>query len=228
MYDEDELLPISALQHLIFCERRAAFILLEGLWQDNIFTAEGSILHEQVHQAETECRRDLRIVRGLWLRSLRLGLCGRSDVVEFQRVEDSNEPGIVVSVPDTEGLWQPFPVEYKRGRLRSEASFEVQLCAQALCLEEMLNINVPAGAIYYGRTRRRLEIPFGQTTRDKTEAAARRLHALASTGITPGAQYQAKCRSCSLLDICLPKVMNPRSDVKRYLKGAVAPPETQP
>jgi CRISPR-associated exonuclease Cas4 len=85
VYEEEELLPISALQHLLFCERRAALILLEGLWQDNIFTAEGSVLHEQVHQIETESRGSLRIARGLWLRSLHLGLCGRADVVEFQR-----------------------------------------------------------------------------------------------------------------------------------------------
>jgi len=227
MYEEDELLPISALQHLLFCERRAALILLEGLWQDNIFTAEGTVLHERVHQVETECRGDLRIVRGLWLRSLRLGLCGRSDVVEFQRVEGSTESGMVIALPNTEDLWQPFPVEYKRGRLRKEESFEVQLCAQALCLEEMLGINVPAGAIYYGKARRRLEISFIQTIRDKTEAAARRLHELAFAGITPRAQQQAKCHSCSLVDVCLPKAMNPKRDVKHYLKEAIAPLETR-
>lgn len=225
-YEEDELLPISGLQHLVFCERRAALIILERLWRDNLLTAEGSVLHEQTHQVETECRGTLRIVRGLWLRSTRLGLCGRSDVIELQRLAGSNGPAIAVPLPGTEGLWQPFPVEYKRGQLRGEASFEVQLCAQALCLEEMLGVNVPGGAIYYGKTRRRLEIPFGRVLRDKTTAAANRLHELASARITPRAQYRAKCRSCSLVDVCLPKAMNPRRDVKRYLAGAAGPLET--
>lgn len=227
MYGEEELLPISALQHLLFCERRAALILLEGLWQDNVFTAEGGVLHEQTHQAETECRGNLRIARGLWLNSLRLGLCGRADVIEFQLV-DHTQLGMTIPLAGADGAWCPFPVEYKRGRLRSEESFEVQLCAQALCLEEMLNISISAGAVYYGKTRRRLEIPFDQTIRDKTEAAAKRLHELVSSGITPKARPQAKCRSCSLVDVCLPAAMSQRRDVRRYLELATTLPETAP
>jgi len=220
VYEEEELLPISALQHLLFCERRAALILLEGLWQDNIFTAEGSVLHEQVHQIETESRGSLRIARGLWLRSLHLGLCGRADVVEFQRLADNAQRSTATTLPDVEGLWQPFPVEYKRGRLRNEVSFEIQLCAQALCLEEMLSIQVFAGAIYYGKARRRLEVPFNHKIRDKVEVAAKRLHALVSSGITPTVRPQAKCRLCSLIDVCLPAAMSRRKDVPKYLKLA--------
>ena len=227
MYGEEELLSISALQHLLFCERRAALICLEGLWQDNVFTAEGSLLHEQTHQAETECRGSLRIARGLWLRSLRLGLCGRADVIEFQLV-DEPQPRIAVPLSDVKGLWRPFPVEYKRGRLRSEESFEVQLCAQSLCLEEMLGIEVPVGALYYGKTRRRLEIPFDKAIRERTESTAHRLHELVSAGVTPTAQPQAKCHSCSLNEVCLPEAMSQRRSVKSYLKKATAPPETAP
>jgi CRISPR-associated exonuclease Cas4 len=225
MYGEDDLLPISALQHLLFCERRAALVCLEGLWRDNTFTAEGTVLHEQTHQAETESRGNLRIARSLWLRSLRLGLSGKADVVEFQRV-DGTQPGTGVTLPGVAGIWQPFPVEYKRGSLRSEASFEVQLCAQALCLEEMLGITVPAGALYYGKTRRRLEIQFDETLRKQTETAARRLQELFAAGITPVARPEVKCKSCSLNDLCLPEATSGRKSVAVYLKKAIASSET--
>jgi CRISPR-associated exonuclease Cas4 len=225
MYGEDDLLPISALQHLLFCERRAALVCLEGLWRDNTFTAEGSVLHEQTHQPETESRGNLRIARSLWLRSLRLGLSGKADVVEFQQV-DGIQPGTGVTLPGTAGLWQPFPVEYKRGQLRSEESFEVQLCAQALCLEEMLGITVPAGALYYGKTRRRLEIQFDKALRKQTETSALRLQELFAASVTPVARLQVKCKSCSLNDLCLPEVTGGRKSVAVYLKKAVASSET--
>ena len=227
MYEDDELLPISTLQHLLFCERRAALICLEGLWQDNIFTVEGSVLHEQSHQGETECRGNLRVARGLWLRSLSLGLYGRADVIEFQLVDDAL-PGRAIPLDGADGVWRPFPVEYKRGRLRSEESFEVQLCAQALCLEEMLGINISAGALYYGKTRKRLEIPFDEAIRERTRNAASRLHELVSAGITPTARPQAKCHSCSLIELCLPEAMSQRRDVKKYLKQATTTPEIAP
>jgi len=219
VYQEGELLPISALQHLLFCERRAALIFLEGLWQDNTYTAQGSLLHEQAHQATVECRDDWRIVRGLWLRSLELGLYGRADVVEFRRTQ--RETTLTVPLPGLAGLWQPFPVEYKSGRLRREESFEVQLCAQAMCLEEMLGVLVPAGAVYYGKTRRRLELEFTPSLREKTRATARRLHELITTGKTPHAVFRKKCRSCSLVGICLPTAMSHKKSVRRYLKQAM-------
>lgn len=217
MYAEDELLPISALQHLLFCQRRVGLIYLERLWQDNIFTAEGSLLHEQADQGEAESRNDVRIVRGLWLRSLRLGLYGRADVVEFKRVEDTDKrKGI--NLDGAEGFWLPFPIEYKRGRLRTEESFEIQLCAQALCLEEMLGIKVSTGALYYGKTRRRLELAFDKAVRKRTEAAAQRLHEIIDSGDTPDAHRQPKCKQCSLNGLCLPKVVSHARSVKSYLK----------
>ena len=130
MFTEDNLLPISALQHLLFCERQCALIHLERAWQENRLTAEGRIMHERVHEGGDETRRDVRIVRGLRLRSLALGLVGIADVVEFHRAADG------VAVPESAGTWRPFPVEYKRGRPKSEPWDAVQLCAQALCLEE--------------------------------------------------------------------------------------------
>ncbi len=145
-YAEDDLIPISALQHLIFCERQCALIHVEQAWDENRFTAEGRIMHERVHEAGEDSRGTVRVARGLSLRSLRLGLIGKADVVEFHRVE--------------RGRWRPFPVEHKRGKPKPDESDKVQLCAQALCLEEMLGAEVPSGAIFYGRTRHRLEVAF--------------------------------------------------------------------
>jgi len=221
MYAEDELLPISLLQHLLFCERRAALVCLEGLWEDNISTAEGSLLHERTHQSETESRNNLKIARDLWLRSLRLGLYGKADVVEFRLLDSDVPQAVGTALAGEPDLWSPYPVEYKRGRLRSEASFEVQLCAQGLCLEEMLGIKVASGALYYGKTRRRMEIGFSRTLRERTEAAAFRIHEIINSGITPDASPRPKCRFCSLNGLCLPKISRGRKSVRGYLKQVI-------
>jgi CRISPR-associated exonuclease Cas4 len=224
MFAEDDLIPLSSLQHLHFCERRAALIFIEGIWEDNLFTVEGSHLHKRTHASETESRGELRIARGLPLRSIRLGLSGKADVVEFHRLaQDDNKRFTNGSLPfgirleGVAGLWHPFPVEYKRGKLRHEEGYEVQLCAQALCLEEMLNVAIPSGALYYGKTGRRLELSFDKGLREKTEAASMRMHELVRLAHTPEAGYSKKCEKCSLFDVCLPKVMNRRRSVSRYL-----------
>jgi CRISPR-associated exonuclease Cas4 len=219
-FEEDELLPISALQHLLFCERRVALVYLEGLWDDNVFTIEGGLLHERADEPETEVRGDMHIVRGLRLRSLRLGLSGKADVVEFHRVPEGEEGGVCLE--GAGGRWRPVPVEYKRGRLRHEEGYEVQLCAQAMCLEEMLNVVIPAGAVFYGKTRRRLEIAFDEKLRRETEAAVRRLHELLKGDATPQAIEGPKCRSCSLVDLCLPEAAGGRKSAARYLSRAIA------
>lgn len=203
MYSEDELLPISSLQHLIFCERRAMLVLVEGLWGENIFTAEGRHVHERADDGQIETRRDVRVARGLRLRSLKLGLTGKADVVEFH-------------------LDTPYPVEYKRGHLRREEGYEIQLCAQAICLEEMLGIYIPEGALFFGKPRRRLNINFDDGLRLKTEVAAARLHELTKAGRTPTARYEKKCESCSLLDHCMPKAVGRRMSVERYLTAVIA------
>ncbi len=225
MYSEDDLLPISALQHLVFCERRAALVHLEGIWGENRFTAEGHILHERADEPDTEVRDDVRIARGLRLRSLRLGLTGKADVVELHRVV-GDDPGI--QLKEIAGLWYPFPVEYKRGSLRKEEGYEVQLCAQALCLEEMLDVSIPAGAIYYGKTRRRLDISFDEGLRHETEIAAARLHELLSQDATPNAIRGPKCKSCSLADLCLPEATDGQQSARKYLmKGLSEATETK-
>lgn len=227
MYTEDDLLPLSALQHLLFCERRAALIYIEGIWDENPFTVEGRQLHERAHSSETESRGNIRITRGLLLRSLRLGLSCKADVVEFHRLpEDGPEHPEDISMPggvrldNVPGLWQPFPVEYKRGRLRHEEGYEIQLCAQAICLEEMLKVAVPSGAIFYGKTGRRLELAFCKELRMETETAAERLHELFQKRVTPTARYSKKCERCSLTSLCIPKTTGSGRSVKRYLAGA--------
>lgn len=215
MFTEDDLLPLSAVQHLVFCERQYALMYIERQWAENWRTVKGKDLHERTHEQGNESRGDLRIARGLALRSLRLGLSGIADVVEFHRVdENASSPG--APLPGAPGLWRPFPVEYKRGKPKPNRCDEVQLCAQALCLEEMLHVAVPGGALFYGATRRRMEVNLDADLRRRTEEAAARVHELLKAGITPKAVPARRCRSCSLVHLCLPKAARRRSPA-RYL-----------
>jgi len=216
MYGEDDLLPLSGLQHLLFCERQWALIHIEQQWEENRLTAEGRVIHERVHDGGTENRAGVRTARGLRLRSLRLGLTGQADAVEFHE----QEGGIIL--PGTEGRWQPFPVEYKRGRPKRDACDEVQLCAQAMCLEEMFGGSVPAGALYYGQPRRRTEVQLNVALRGQTEELAGRMHELYSTGTTPGPVYGPKCDNCSLSARCMPRLLARPPAVARYLAQARA------
>jgi CRISPR-associated exonuclease Cas4 len=202
--DSRLLLPISALQHLLFCERQCALIHLEGLWSENRLTAEGRLLHAKVHEADDESRRGIRILRGLELTSERLGLYGVADVVEFR--DDG----------------PPRPIEYKRGRPKPYAADLVQLCAQAMCIEEMMGCHLSEGAIFYGRTRRRTPVIFDETLRLKAEETATRLHMLVTGGVTPKAHREPKCDRCSLLSLCMPDILRPRVTATRYLEMAVS------
>ena len=216
-YSEEDLLPVSALSDITFCERRAALHFIEQIWEDNLFTAEGTILHERVDEgSNTEARGNIRIAYGIRLRSLILGLIGKADVVEFHKTETDG-----IKLEGVSGFWVPFPVEYKRGHLRHEHSFDVQLCAYALCLEEMLKVKVPEGALFYGKTKRRLGVYFDEALRQKTEDTARRLHELIESGITPKAEYSSKCKKCSLVEMCLPKVSSKARSVSDYLLMAI-------
>ncbi len=205
-YTEDDLLPLSALQHLVFCERQCALIHIEQVWEENRLTAEGRIMHEKVHEVGQESRGEVRIERGVALRSLRLGLIGKADVVEFHKREKD--------------LWQPFPVEYKRGKPKPDDCDKVQLCAQAMCLEEMLNKEIPGGAIFYGKTRHRLDVEFDETLRKEVEEAARKAHVLIESGVTPKPVYDKKCERCSLVNQCLPKASGKKASVENYLAQA--------
>ena len=204
-YSEDDLIQLSALQHFVYCPRQCGLIHIEQAWSENVFTAEGRIMHEKADTARYESRKDIRIEYGVPMRSLRLGLIGKADIVEFHRMDD--------------GRWLPFPVEYKRGKPKMDDCDRVQLCAQAICLEEMLNIEIGEGALFYGRTRRREEVLFDSGLRMETEDIARQVHELITSGITPKPEYSKKCEKCSLLDLCMPKTCG-RSAVGNYLLKA--------
>ncbi len=204
MYDEDDLLPLSALQHLVFCERQCALIHVEQVWKENVLTVEGHFLHERAHQAGGLNRGDIRVAYGVRLRSLRLGLVGMADVVEFALSSDGSKA-------------TPFPVEYKHGKPKPDRCDEVQLCAQGLCLEEMLGVPVPAGALFYGKTRRRLEVPFDEPLRSLTAEKAARLHELVGGATTPPPVYGKKCENCSLAEACQPRVLTRKPSIKSYM-----------
>ncbi|WP_373500913.1 CRISPR-associated protein Cas4 [Desulfococcus sp.] len=206
-HDEVDLVMISALQHYLFCPRQCALIHIEQQWLENRLTAEGRILHERVHTSGRESRRTLRVEYDVPIRSLRLGVAGRADIVEFHLRED--------------GSWRPLPVEYKRGRPKKDDTDRVQLCAQAVCLEEMLGCSVPEGAFYYGEKKRRSGVAFDAPLREKTAQTAAAVHALLAEGRTPPPHYEAQCESCSFLTLCLPKVAT-KKRVKRYLQKMVA------
>ena len=192
LFAEDDLIMVSALQHYLFCPRRCALIHLEQQWLENRLTAEGRILHERVHTSGRESRRTLRVEYDVPIRSLRFGLVGFADVVEFHRQEN--------------GFWQPLPVEYKRGRPKKDDIDRVQLCAQALCLEEQTGRPAPMGEIFYYRSRHRIEVPFTPELRGETEAAVARAFALLATGALPAhTRQRARCDECSIEPICLPK-----------------------
>ena len=212
MYREDNLLSISGLQHMLYCKRQCALIHIEQQWADNYFTAKGIIMHEKVHEEKIERKKGVIIERNVYLKSYELGLVGKSDVVEFHKTGNGN--------------LAPFPVEYKSGKAKNDNTDKVQLCEQALCLEEMLKIEIPKGSIYYGKTKSRLEVDFDKALRNETISLAKDFHALIDNGITPKAQYLKKCDNCSFKEICLPKIFDRKKSVKQYLKEAIQNEET--
>lgn len=202
MYYEDDYIMLSALQHYLFCPRQCALIHLEQTWDDNSLTMQGNILHERVHEAKRERRGNVIVSRGLRLSSARLGLSGQADVVEFFRSENG------CSLPNYPGTWQLFPVEYKRGKPKRDNCDVVQLCAQALCLEEMLDCSIPGGALFYGQNRRRKDVAFDQTLRDETERCVSETHILLNGGTTPPPVADKRCGRCSLKEHCLPDTLS--------------------
>jgi len=208
MFSEDHLLPLSALQHFLFCERQCALIHIEQVWADNQFTAEGNILHERTHEGPDESRPGVRITRGMPVRSFTLGLSGQCDVVEFHLGSAGASPAERRAPRLAQEV---VPVEYKRGKPKAHAADEVQLCAQALCLEEMLGRQIERGMLYYGQRRRRTDVIFASALRELTRDTARRLHALFDSRRTPLAQREKKCESCSLLEICMPDALRLRN-----------------
>ena len=200
MFSDEDLLPISGLQHLTFCERQWALIHMEMEWEENVRTVEGEQLHEFVHEQGTNTRSGVRMVRGLRLRSLTLGLYGVADLVEFH----AHDGGAVL--PELSGRWLPYPVEYKRWRKRYDSADETQLCAQALCLEEMLNVPVSKGAIYYGQPRRRSEIDLTADLRKEVARLCSRARELYDSRQIPPPRAGRHCTNCSLENACMPNL----------------------
>jgi CRISPR-associated exonuclease Cas4 len=192
MQEQDDPIPLSALQHAVYCQRQAALIHIERQWEENRFTAEGRVLHDVAHDPADRKRGNIRRVTALPLMCRRLNLSGVADIVEFRAGVDGETA---------------YPVEYKRGKAKLHRADEVQLCAQALCLEEMTGRAVPEGALFYAEVRRRVSVPFDTGLRRLTEETASQFGALFAAGRTPPATYRAdRCRACSLIEVCRPRV----------------------
>ena len=201
---EDDLIPISALQHMLYCPRQCALIHLERHWAENRYTAEGRVLHARVDSGATESRPSARVERSVPVRSLRLGIVGVVDVLEIH----------------TDG--RLYPIEYKRGRPKSHRADEVQLCAQALCLEEMLDTTVSEGALFYGRNRRRKPVELDRELRRITERVAADTREMIEVGRTPLPEYKPrKCGNCSLNEFCQPRAVRAHDAVRDWLLTAI-------
>ena len=212
IYSEEDFLQLSGLQHFRFCRRQWALIHIESQWAENYRTTDGAILHENAHNGDfRESRGDLLIVRDLRIFSPTLGVSGACDVLEFHRSETG------VPLKDRDGLWQPYPVEYKRGKPKEGTEDALQLCGQAMCLEEMLCCEVPCGALYYGEPRRRAEVIFTPELRQEVTSLLAEMHDLYRRGHTPKVKPTKACNACSLKELCLPKLMKNKS-VSDYLR----------
>lgn len=209
----DDYLPMSGIQHFAFCRRQWALIHLEQQWAENLRTAEGRLDHARCHDdTQTEHRKDLLITRGMRVVSHRLRMAGNCDVVEFR----ASAAGIPLQ--NTPGLWQPYPVEYKHGHAKETDADRLQLCAQAMALEEMLVCTIPEGALYYCETRHRETVSFTQELRTTTQRMADEMNQYFARGYTPKVRPGKHCSACSLKELCLP-VLCQKADAKAYLRS---------
>jgi CRISPR-associated exonuclease Cas4 len=215
-YASDELLPLSGIQHFVFCRRQWALIHVERQWQENVLTAEGRLLHKRTDDPFfTETRKGVITARAVPIASYRLGLVGVCDVVEFSESPDG------VKLPGQAGLYLPAPVEYKRGREKRDPCDEAQLCAQAMCLEEMLAVSIPAGFLYYGETRHRVPVELTAELRGLVRDMSEEMHAYFQRGYTPRVKPSKACRSCSLADICLPELQEKVIPASKYIREQI-------
>ncbi|MFL0669895.1 MAG: CRISPR-associated protein Cas4 [Erythrobacter sp.] len=201
---EDALVPVSALQHYLFCPRQCALIHVERIWAEDGSTAEGRLMHERVDSGRADRRAGVRTVRGLVLRSFLHGLSGKADAVEFHGTT-------------------PYPVEYKRGRPKAHRADEVQLCAQGLCLEEMFGVPVSEGALFYGQTRKRMVVCFDTELRALTARIAAECRAMIAEGRTPLPHKKPACRRCSLAEACQPSRLEKPPSVHKWLLRQIGP-----
>ena len=215
-YRPDELLPLSGIQHFVFCRRQWALIHVERQWQENALTVEGKLLHKRVDNPFfSETRQGVITARAVPIASYRLGLSGVCDVVEFAESPEA------VRLPGREGTFLPAPVEYKRGHEKQEPCDEAQLCAQAICLEEMLAVAIPAGYLFYGETRRRVAVELKPNLRDLVRSMAEEMLAYFQRGHTPRVKPSKACRACSLADVCLPALQEKGMAASQYIQQQV-------
>ena len=208
---EEDYILLSGIQHFVYCRRQWALIHVEDQWVENERTISGQLFHRNAHdEKKFEKRGDLIIVRGLRIKSDSMKVSGMCDVVEFHR----NDEGI--SLSRYRGCWIPYPVEYKLGKPKLHDADELQLCAEAMCLEEMLLCTIPAGSLFYGKTKRRVMVSFTEAMRDKVKACFTEMHKLSRQGHTPSVKHSKGCEACSLKDICLPELSYVKS-VEQYI-----------
>lgn len=211
MYNEDEFLQLSGIQHFAFCRRQWALIHIEMQWKENLRTVEGQILHENAHNPEmNEKRGNVIVVRAMPVHSRKMGVSGECDVVEFHKSDKG------AHINGREGVYMPVPVEYKRGEPKSDNIDILQLVAQALCLEEMFCTDINYGYIYYGETRHRLKVDFDDEIRNEVVKLFEEMHLYYRRGYTPKVKISKKCNACSLKDLCVP-VLNKNKSVAEYI-----------
>lgn len=207
---------LSGLNHFMFCRRRWALVHIEQLWNENEYTLDGHYMHERVHDASfTESRGSVLLSRGMPVRSTLLNITGVCDMVELHK-----DP-LGVSIQGREGTWRLYPIEYKRGKPNERGADEMQLCAQAMCLEEMFVTEIPEGAVFYGESHRRLPVVFTEELRQKVRASLEEMHQLFERGHTPRAKMTRACKNCSLVELCQPglsKQMSASEYVRRMLE----------
>ncbi|NMB55864.1 MAG: CRISPR-associated protein Cas4 [Leptolinea sp.] len=214
IYSPEDYLPLSGIQHFQFCRRQWALIHVERQWQENVLTVEGKLHHERADDPfEIESRQGVIISRSMPVISHNLGFQGVCDVVEFTPSADG------VSLFGREGTYTPCPVEYKRGKPKRDECDAMQVCAQAICLEEMLAVSISAGYLFYWETRHRIEVVLDEALRGRVFKASQEMHDYYDRGHTPRVKPSKACRSCSLVDICLPELMEGIQPASRYIQN---------
>lgn len=219
-YSDEDFLLLSGIQHMAFCERQWALIHIEQVWAENVRTVEGAHLHERADDPFLdETRGDKLIIRAMPVLSRKLGLQGVADIVEFNRSEHIE--GCTCVLSGRKGEWIPHPIEYKRGKPKPDDRDAVQLCAQAIALEEMMNITIKAGSLFYGMTRHREVVLFNESLREHTETLASKMHSMFNQGVTPNALSGKHCNLCSLKENCRPDLSTRSRSVKNYIKKMI-------
>jgi CRISPR-associated exonuclease Cas4 len=220
-FEEDDFLMLAGIQHFAFCRRQWALVHVDQLWDDNLRTTEGTLLHEKCHDGDSsECRRDVVISRGIPIFSRELGVSGECDVVEFRTTANG------VPISGRNGLFEVYPVEYKHGEPKDSDIDILQLVGQAMCLEEMLCCKIKSGAIYYGKTKHRIPVEITQERKEAVRKMLSEMHLLMRRGYVPKVKPTKSCKACSLKDLCLPSLLK-SMPVSNYLEDVLGKETTE-